>query len=72
MPRTSSLLIPIGNISCSLDNNKEQIIETVTVKIINRYYFKEGEYQYKMNLDKEIKDATNLLNNPKKHQQLLN
>ncbi len=56
----------------SLDNNKEEIMELLTTGIVRRYYFKEGEYQYKMNFDKEIKGAVELLNNPNKYAQQLN
>lgn len=55
-----------------LDINKKQILTELENKIINRYYFKEGEYQHKMNFDEEIKKAVEILKNDDQYSEILN
>lgn len=55
----------------SLDENKIEILESLTSKIINRYYFKEGEYQQKIKFDKTIKEAISILENEKQYTGIL-
>jgi len=55
-----------------LDINKKQILTELENKIINRYYFKEGEYQHKMNFDEEIKKAVEILKNDNQYSEILN
>ena len=55
----------------ALNPNKEEILKLLTLKIVNQYAFKSGEYQHKMSFDKTIKDAVGLLKNPTKYQQIL-
>ena len=56
----------------SLDKNKEEILNQLTAKIVNRYYFKEGEYQQKIKFDKEIKESVSILKNQKRYNSILN
>ncbi len=55
-----------------LDKNKSQIIEKLTSNIITRYYFKEGEYQRKLEFDNAIKESTKVLKNQKNYLDILN
>ena len=55
-----------------LDINKKQILTELENKIINRYYFKEGEYQHKMIFDEEIKKAVEILKNDNQYSEILN
>ncbi len=56
----------------TLDSNKEEILEEMTNKIMNSYYFKEGEYQHKISVDKTIKEAVSILKNNSKYTHILN
>ncbi|MCF6279441.1 MAG: S41 family peptidase [Flavobacteriaceae bacterium] len=56
----------------ALDENKEEILNHLTTKIINRYYFKEGEYQQKIKFDKTIKESIKILKNEKQYTAILN
>ncbi|MFK5878255.1 MAG: S41 family peptidase [Flavobacteriaceae bacterium] len=55
-----------------LNQNKEEIITALTLKIINQYYFRNGEYQHKMSFDKTIKEAVAILQSPNKYSSFLN
>ncbi len=55
----------------SLNLNKEEIMNALTLKIVNFYYFKKGEYQHKMSFDKTIKSTLILLNDNIKYYQIL-
>lgn len=55
-----------------LDKNKQEILEAMTSKIMNTYYFKEGEYKQKITFDKTIKEAVKTLKNDKKYTDILN
>ena len=54
-----------------LDPNKDQIIEHISDEIINRYYFKKGEYQNHIVFNKSISEAIKILNNKNKYNQIL-
>ncbi|MDC9721340.1 MAG: S41 family peptidase [Urechidicola sp.] len=56
----------------ALSSNKEEIIAALTLKIVNQYYYRNGEYQHKMNFDKTIKEAVVLLQNQEKYNDILN
>ncbi|PHR73264.1 MAG: peptidase S41 [Lutibacter sp.] len=56
----------------SLDKNKDEILDQLTTKIVNRYYFKEGEYQQKIKFDKVIKESVKILKNEKGYMSILN
>lgn len=56
----------------SLDKNKEEILDQLTSKIVNRYYFKEGEYQQKIKFDKMIKESVRVLENEREYVSILN
>lgn len=55
----------------ALDKNKNEIIYSLTNQIVNRYYFKEGEYQQKVQYDNAIQSATELINSSNQYQGLL-
>ncbi|AOW21153.1 S41 family peptidase [Urechidicola croceus] len=55
----------------SLDLNKDEIIEELTSEIINRYYFKEGEYQQKLVFDTLIKESLSVLKNENRYKEIL-
>ncbi len=54
-----------------LGPNKDQIIEHISDEIINRYYFKKGEYQNHIVFNKSISEAIKILNNKNKYNQIL-
>lgn len=56
----------------SLVENKFRILKDLENRIVNRFYFKEGEYEHKMFFDDEIKEATALLNDSSAYQKILN
>lgn len=55
----------------ALNSNKEEIMEALTLKIVNQYYFRTGEYQYKISFDKTIKGAIKLLQDEEKYTAIL-
>ena len=55
-----------------LDKNKDEILDQLTSKIVNRYYFMEGEYQQKIKFDKDIKESVKILKNQKQYNSILN
>ncbi len=55
----------------ALNSNREEIMEALTLKIVNQYSFKKGEYQYKISFDKIIKEASVILNNEKQYSSIL-
>ena len=55
----------------SLNKNKEEIKEHISDEIINRYYFKKGEYQNHIAFNKSIKEAIKVLNNIEQYNQIL-
>ena len=56
----------------SLNKNKDEILDQLTSMIVNRYYFKEGEYQQKIKFDKTIKKSVETLKNQKEYMSILN
>lgn len=55
-----------------LSKNKEQIKNNITDEIINRYYYKKGEYQNHIVHNQSILRAINILNDESKYRQILN
>ncbi|PCI07146.1 MAG: peptidase S41 [Flavobacteriaceae bacterium] len=55
----------------SLDLNKEEIMAGLSLKIVNQYHFKNGEYQHKINFDKTIKEAVSLLSDKSAYDAIL-
>lgn len=55
-----------------LDKNKEEIIEQLTTSILNRYYFKQGEFEYKLANDQTIAQAVSVLNDENQYASTLN
>jgi len=54
-----------------LNLNKNEILDYLKEKILNRYYYKKGEYINKVFNDKAITQASKLLMNEKKYNQIL-
>jgi len=54
-----------------LKSNKEEIKEHISDEIINRYYFKKGEYQNHIVFNKSIQEAIKVLQNNKQYSQIL-
>ena len=48
-------------VSKSLEENKKDIAELLSLEIIKRYYYQKGEIQYSLRTDKELKVALDLL-----------
>lgn len=48
-------------VSKSLEENKADIAELLSLEIIKRYYYQKGEIQYSLRTDKELKVALDLL-----------
>lgn len=55
-----------------LSTNKEEIQENLSDEIINRYYFKKGEYQNHIYHNKSILEAVKILKDNNKYKQILN
>ena len=55
----------------ALYKNKEEIKEHISDEIINRYYFKKGEYQNHIAFNKSIKEAVKVLNNKEQYNKIL-
>ncbi|MCF6296520.1 MAG: S41 family peptidase [Flavobacteriaceae bacterium] len=56
----------------ALIQNKEEIKENITDEIINRYYYKKGEYQNDIIYNQSIMEAVKILNNTNQYNQILN
>lgn len=56
----------------ALNPNMEEIVELLTLKIVNQYAHKSGEYRHKMSFDKTIKEARVILNNERQYSSILN
>ncbi|HLP05821.1 MAG TPA: S41 family peptidase [Paludibacter sp.] len=59
------------DISKSLEDNKKEIMELLSLEIIKRYYFQKGEIQYSLRFDEDTKAALELLGTPGKYGQIL-
>lgn len=60
------------SIDRDMDLFKEEIISFLTQQFIQRYYFLEGVIEYKVNHDKEVAKAIEILGNNNEYQNLLN
>lgn len=67
--KLNDLLIQEQTIQLQL--NKDDITEALTEEIIRRYYLEKGIYQYKIQHDKTIKSAQNLLANAQQYHAIL-
>ena len=54
-----------------ISNNKDIILELIRSEIIERYFYKEGVYQYNLKNDKTISEALSLLKNEEKYSEIL-
>jgi carboxyl-terminal processing protease len=54
-----------------LEINRSEIKEMLTHEIVRRYYYKKGEYIYKVHNDKTIIEAANILKDENKYQNIL-
>ena len=54
-----------------LNKNKENIKEVLSDEIINRYYFKKGEYQNHIAFSPFIKEAISVLENDEHYRSIL-
>ena len=54
-----------------LEENRSEIKEILTHEIVRRYYYKKGEYVYKVHNDKTIIEAVNILKDENKYQNIL-
>ena len=59
-------------VSKSLEENKADIAELLSLEIIKRYYYQKGEIQYSLRTDKELKVALDLLKPQGKYSLILN
>jgi len=51
----------IPDISKSIEENREEVVELLSLEIIKRYYYQKGEIQYSLRTDKDLKVALGLL-----------
>ena len=49
------------DVSKSIDENKADIVDLLSLEIIKRYYYQKGEIQYSLRTDKDLKVAIDLL-----------
>ena len=59
------------NISKSIEENKSDISDLLSVEIIKRYYYQKGEIQYSLRTDKDLKVALELLSHEGKYSKIL-
>ncbi len=55
----------------ALNENKAKIKEALTHQILNRYFYKKGEYQYDTHHNTSILKGIEVLNNPKQYNSIL-
>lgn len=55
-----------------LDKNKDEILQQMNLKIIERYYYKEGVFKHRIVYDKEIEKAISILQNNQQYNNILN
>ena len=60
------------DISMSIEENKADISELLSLEIMKRYYYQKGEIQYSLRTDKDLKIAIELLNPNGKYNRILN
>jgi carboxyl-terminal processing protease len=51
----------VPDITKNMEENKEDIMELLSLEIVKRYYFQKGEIQYSLRRDKDLKAAEDLL-----------
>ena len=51
----------VPDISKSLEENKTDITDLLSLEIVKRYYYQKGEIQYSLRTDKDLKVALDLL-----------
>tara|TARA_B110000259_G_scaffold183670_1_gene229313 strand:+ start:2789 stop:4423 length:1635 start_codon:yes stop_codon:yes gene_type:complete len=54
-----------------ISKNKDLILEELKAEILERFFYKEGVYQYNLKNDKAISEAFTLLNNENKYSKIL-
>ena len=54
-----------------ISKNKDIVLELIKSEIIERYFYKEGVYQYNLKNDKTISKASSLLKNEEKYSEIL-
>ena len=59
------------NIAKSIEENKSEISDLLSVEIIKRYYFQKGEIQFSLRTDKDLKVAVELLKSQGKFEKML-
>ena len=59
------------NVAKDLDYNKEYIKQLLENEIVAAYYFQAGAIQNSLRYDKQIKEATKLLNSPEEYKKIL-
>ena len=61
----------IPDISKSIEENKAEISELLSLEIIKRYYFQKGEIQFSLRNDKDLKAAIEILTQDSKYLKML-
>lgn len=51
--------------------NEKEIVSKINDEVLKQFYYKKGMYQNKFVFDETIKEATKILHNPKKYNQIL-
>ena len=61
----------IPDISKSLEENKSDITDLLSLEIVKRYYYQKGEIQFSLRNDKDLKVALTILRTEGKYQKIL-
>lgn len=61
----------VPDISKSIEENKADISDLLSLEIIKRYYYQKGEIQYSLRTDKDLKTALYLLNTDELYSKIL-
>ncbi len=61
----------VPDISKSMEENKNDIMDLLSLEIVKRYYFQKGEIRYSLRTDKDLKAAEDLLKPDGRYRKLL-
>ena len=61
----------VPDMTKSIEENKAEISELLSMEIIKRYYYQKGEIQYSLRTDKDLKVAIDLLKTEGRYSKML-
>lgn len=61
----------VPDVSKSIEENKADVLELLSLEIIKRYYFQKGEIQFSLRTDEDLKEALRIFTSEQEYQQIL-